>query len=98
MATVGIIPEFRFCSSMHPTLDPAGVTVWLMMHQQQQLLDRRLGYSVINFPSTLAIWNSSTPSFQYCRTSPTLHYSRAVKHGRRASDLEHSEIENDIGE
>jgi hypothetical protein len=27
-----------------------------------------------------------------------LHYSRAVKHGRRASDLEHSEIENDIGE
>jgi hypothetical protein len=30
---------------MHPKLDPAGVTVWLMMHQQQQqLLDRRLGY------------------------------------------------------
>jgi hypothetical protein len=26
-------------------LHPAGVTVWLMMHQQQQqLLDRRFGY------------------------------------------------------
>jgi hypothetical protein len=32
------------------------------------------------------------------QTSPTLHYSRTVKHGRRASDLEHSEIENAIGE
>jgi hypothetical protein len=63
MATVGIIPEFKFCSSMHPKLNPAGVMVWLMMHQQQLLLlDHRLGYSVINFPSTLAIWNSSTPS------------------------------------
>jgi hypothetical protein len=41
-------------ASMHPKLDTAGVTVWLMMHQQQQL-DRRLGYSVINFPSTLTI-------------------------------------------
>jgi hypothetical protein len=56
---------------MHPKLDPAGVMVWLMMHQQQ--LDRRLGYSVINFPSTLAIWNSSTPSFQYCRITQLDH-------------------------
>jgi hypothetical protein len=32
------------------------------------------------------------------QTSPPLHYSRAVKLGRRASDLKHLEIENAIGE
>jgi hypothetical protein len=73
MATVGIISEFKFCSSMPPKLDPAGVTVWLMMHQQLLLLDRRLGYSVINFPSKLAIWNPITLSFQYCRITQLDH-------------------------